>query len=116
MRCRSRCYRYCRGKTLKQYASRAYQARLAAYGMRGSMSRKGNCWDNAPTKSLFNTRKNERVHGESYAPRKEATSDLFHYIAMFYNRSRRHSTLGYLSPTTFLQNWNERQDQQEMAA
>ncbi|MCK2097769.1 IS3 family transposase [Thauera aromatica] len=99
-----------------QYASHAYQARLATYGMRGSMSRKGNCWDNAPTESFFNSLKNERVHGVSYATRNEAASDLFQYIAVFYNRSRRHSTLGYLSPTTFLQNWIERQNQQEMAA
>jgi transposase InsO family protein len=99
-----------------QYASYAYQARLATYGMRGSMSRKGNCWDNAPTESFFNSLKNERVHGVRYATRDEAESDLFQYIAVFYNRSRRHSTLGYLSPTTFLQNWIERQGQQEMAA
>jgi len=99
-----------------QYASYAYQARLATYGMRGSMSRKGNCWDNAPTESFFNSLKNERVHGVRYATRDEAASDLFQYIAVFYNRSRRHSTLGYLSPTTFLQNWIERQGQQEMAA
>ena len=99
-----------------QYASHAYQARLAKYGMRGSMSRKGNCWNNAPTESFFNSLKNERVHGVRYATRNEATSDLFQYIAVFYNRGRRHSTLGYLSPTTFLQNWIERQDQQEMAA
>lgn len=46
-----------------QYASHAYRARLATYGMRGSMSRKGNCWDNAPTESFFNSLKNERVHG-----------------------------------------------------
>ena len=99
-----------------QYASHAYQACLAKYGMRGSMSRKGNCWDNAPTESFFNSLKNERVHGVSYATRNEAMSDLFQYIAVFYNRSRRHSTLGYLSPTTFMQNWIERQNQQEMAA
>jgi len=99
-----------------QYASHAYQARLATYGMRGSMSRKGNCWDNAPTESFFNSLKNERVHGVRYATRDEAASDLFQYIAVFYNRSRRHSSLGYLSPTTFLRNWIERQDQQEKAA
>lgn len=99
-----------------QYASHAYRARLATYGMRGSMSRKGNCWDNAPTESFFNSLKNERVHGVRYATRAEAASDLFQYIAVFYNRSRRHSTLGYLSPTTFLRNWIERQDQQEKAA
>mgnify|MGYP000857513248 CR=1 FL=1 len=71
---------------------------------------------NAPTESFFNSLENERVHGTSYATRNEATSDLFQYIAVFYNRSRRHSALGYLSPATFLQNWIERQDHQEMAA
>ena len=80
-----------------------------------SMSRKRN-WDNAPSKCFFNSLKNERVHGASYATRNEAASDLFQYIAVFYNRGRRHSTLGYLSPTTFLQNWIARQYQQEMAA
>lgn len=104
-----------------QYASHAYQTRLATYGMRGSMSRKGNGWESehasdAPTESFFNSLENERVHGVSYATRAEAASDLFQYIAVFYNRSRRHSTLGYLSPTLFLQNWIERQDQQQMAA
>lgn len=73
------------------------------------------CWENAPTESFFNSLKNERAHGVSYATRNEAMSDLFQYIAVFYNRSRRHSTLGYLSPTTFLQNWIERQNQQKMA-
>ena len=99
-----------------QYASHAYQRRLDAYGMKGSMSRKGNCWDNAPTESFFNSLKNERVHGTSYATRDEARSDLFQYIAAFYNRSRRHSALGYLSPVRFLEDWIEQQDQQEMAA
>lgn len=99
-----------------QYASHAFQDKLKVYGMSCSMSRKGNCWDNAPTESGFNSLKNERVHGVRYATRDEAESDLFQYIAVFYNRSRRHSTLGYLSPTMFLQNWIERQGQQEMAA
>lgn len=84
--------------------------------MRGSMLRKGNCWGNAPTESFFNSLKNERVHDANYATRNEAQSDLFQYIAVFYNRSRRHSTLGYLSPTAFLQDWVERQGQKEMAA
>ncbi len=60
--------------------------------------------------------KNERVHGASYATRDEARSDLFQYIAVFYNRNRRHSALGYLAPIRFLQNWIEQQDLQEMAA
>lgn len=76
------------------YASHAYQARLATHGMRGSISRKGKCWDNAPTERFFNRLKNERVHGASDATRNEAARELFHYIAVFYNRSRRHSTLG----------------------
>jgi putative transposase len=56
------------------------------------------------------------MHGVRYATRSEAASDLFQYIAVFYNRSRRHSSLGYRSPTTFLQGWIERQDPHEMAA
>lgn len=99
-----------------QYCSQDFQDTLKTWDIRSSMSRKGNCWDNAPTESFFNSLKNERVHGVRYATRDEAASDLFQYIAVFYNRSRRHSTLGYLSPTTFLRNWIERQDQQEMAA
>ena len=67
-----------------------------------SMSRKGNCWDNAPTESFFNSFKNERVHGTRYETRAEAIADAFDYIEPFYNRRRRHSTLGYASPQEFL--------------
>jgi putative transposase len=77
-----------------QYASHAMGARLADYGMTASMSRKGNCWDNAPTESFFNSLKNERVHGTTYPTRAAAEADLFEYVEVFYNRSRRHSTLG----------------------
>jgi len=73
--------------------------------MTASMSRKGNCWDNAPTESFFNSLKNERVHGTIYPTRADAQADLFEYIEVFYNRSRRHSTPGYSSPVQFLQNW-----------
>ena len=76
-----------------QYASGAMSAKLASYGMTASMSRKGNCWDNAPTESFFNSLKNEQVHGIIYATRAEAQADLFEYIEVFYNRRRRHSTL-----------------------
>lgn len=69
-----------------QYASQAMTARLAEYGMTASMSRKGNCWDNAPTESFFNSLKNERVHGTAYATRAQAQADLFEYIVVFYNR------------------------------
>ena len=88
-----------------QYASHAFQERLREYGMRCSMSRKGNCWDNAATESFFNSLKNERVHGSRYQTRAEARADVFQYIEMFYNRVRRHSTLGQISPERFLQNW-----------
>ena len=79
--------------------------------------RKGNCWDNAPTESFFNSLKNERVHGTIYATRADAERDLFDYIAVFYNRRRRHSTLGYCSPVQFLENWiSKQQNQQTQAA
>ena len=99
-----------------QYASEAMQDQLKAYGMRCSMSRKGNCWDNAPTESFFNSLKNERVYTTRYATRDEAIADLFDYIEVFYNRSRRHSTLGYRSPVKFLQDWTASQHGQNMAA
>jgi putative transposase len=99
-----------------QYASHAFQAGLEAYGMVCSMSRKGNCWDNAPTESFFNSLKNERVHGTRYRTRAEAQADLFDYIEPFYNRRRRHSTLGYASPQQFLNNWLSSQHEKELAA
>jgi len=99
-----------------QYASHAFQSKLGEYDMVCSMSRKGNCWDNAPTESFFNSLKNERGHGTRYATREEAIADLFDYIEAFYNRSRRHSTLGYDSPAQFLQDWITKQHEQKMAA
>jgi putative transposase len=99
-----------------QYASHEFQAKLAAYGMVCSMSRKGNCWDNAPTESFFNSLKNERVHEMRYNTRSEAIADLFDYIEVFYNRSRRHSTLCYRSPVQFLQDWITNQHGRKMAA
>ena len=80
-------------------------AKLTAYGMTASMSLKGNCWDHAPTESFFNSLKNERVHGSTDATRADAQADLFDYIEVFNNRSRRHSTLGFSSPVRFLENW-----------
>jgi putative transposase len=99
-----------------QYASHDYQRKLADYGMRCSMSRKGNCWDNAPTESFFNSLKNERVHATRYRTHQDATSDLFEYIEVFYNRSRRHSSLGFVSPVQFLQDWIKAQQTKEAAA
>jgi transposase InsO family protein len=84
-----------------QYASDAYQALLAEHGIEPSMSRVGDCWDNAVVESFFSTLKRELVHHERYADHEEARRSLFEYIEVFYNRQRRHSTLGYRSPAEF---------------
>lgn len=65
------------------------------------MSRKGNCWDNACVESFFGTLKKELVHDRRYLTRAEAKQEIFEYIEVFYNRQRRHSTLGYRSPAKF---------------
>lgn len=84
-----------------QYASFEYQRLLKDFQIQGSMSRKGNCWDNAVAESFFHTLKVELVHHERYSSREEAQISIFDYIETFYNRKRRHSTLGYLSPVEF---------------
>jgi transposase InsO family protein len=99
-----------------QYASAAFQKKLADYGMDCSMSRKGNCWDNAPTESWFNSFKNERVHGVRFETRAEMTAASFEYIEVFYNRERLHSTLGYQSPVQFLKNWIHAQQREKLVA
>jgi transposase InsO family protein len=71
--------------------------------MRISMSRKGDCWDNAPMESFFATMKKELVHHRKYRTREEARRDIFEYIEVFYNRERLHSSLGYLSPADYEQ-------------
>ena len=81
-----------------------------------AMSRKGNCWDNAPTESWFNSFNNERAHGTPYATRAEATADAFDYIEVFYNRKRRHSTLGYKAPIQYLDDWISAQYRNELVA
>ena len=81
-----------------QYASQAFQALLTAAGIQGSMSRKGNCWDNAVAESFFHTLKVELVHPRHYHTRQEARAEIFEYIEVFYNRQRRHSALGYRTP------------------
>ncbi len=85
-----------------QYASQVFHAKLAQYGIVCSMSRKGNCWDNAPTESWFNTFKNERVFGERFTTRHAMKATAFAYIEVFYVRLRLHSTLGYASVVQFL--------------
>lgn len=83
-----------------QYASQAYQGYLKGYGLVQSMSRKGNCWDNACSESFFGTLKLECCD-TVFTSRQEASSRIFEYIEVFYNRFRLHSTLGYLSPEQF---------------
>ena len=99
-----------------QYASDAFQVKLKAYGMICSMSRKGNCWDNSPTESWFNSFKNERVHGVCYATHEEMKAEVFEYIEVFYNRKRQHSTLGYQSPIQYIQRWMSEKNQEKKAA
>ncbi len=84
-----------------QYASDDYQALLSAHGALISMSRKGNVYDNSPMESFFATLKAELVHRRRYSTRAEAKADIFEYIEAFYNRRRRHSALGYVSPIEF---------------
>jgi putative transposase len=86
-----------------QYASEHYQNLLRRHDVTCSMSRKANCWDNAPMESFFATLKKELVHRQRYQTRNEARRSLFEYIEIFYNRVRRHSALGYLSPAQFEQ-------------
>ena len=83
------------------YASDDYRNLLKDYGMQMSMSRKGDCWDNAPMESFFGTLKKELVHHRRYRTREEARRDIFDYIEIFYNRERLHSSLGYLSPVSY---------------
>jgi len=84
-----------------QYASGDYQDALDDLGVVCSMSRKGNCWDNAVAESFFATLKTELVYTRRFATRAEAREAIFDFIEVFYNRRRRHSTLGYLSPVDF---------------
>lgn len=84
-----------------QYASKAYRRLLAKHGFIGSMSRKGNCWDNSVAESFFASLKKERVHWHSYQTRYEAQQDVLDYMTMFYNSRRLHSYLGYVSPSEY---------------
>lgn len=86
-----------------QYASKRFRKLLKKYGAISSMSRKGNCWDNAVAESFFHTLKCEWVYWSQYKSRAEAKSSIFEYIEIFYNRERGHSTLNYRSPAAFEQ-------------
>jgi putative transposase len=84
-----------------QYASNESRELLKTNEIKSSMSRKGDCWDNAVAESFFHTLKVELIHGETYNTRQEAKTAIFDYIEIFYNRQRRHSYLGYLSPDEY---------------
>lgn len=84
-----------------QYTARLYQQRLRDLGLTPSMSRKGNCYDNAVAESFFSTLKNELIHHQTYQTPGEAGREIFAFIEGFYNRQRLHQSLGYLSPLEF---------------
>ena len=84
-----------------QYACEAYQRALRAHGLTGSMSRRGDCWDNAVVESFFHSLKVERLHERRLTSVEDVTAEVEDYIERFYNRERRHSTLGYLSPVIY---------------
>jgi transposase InsO family protein len=84
-----------------QYACEEHRALLAGHGITASMSRKGNCWDNAVAESFFATLERELIDDSDWATRRQATNDIFDFIEIWYNRQRRHSSLGYLSPARY---------------
>ena len=84
-----------------QYAAPAYQAALQQYRMVGSMSRRGDCWDNAVVESFFASLKVERLHERRFVTPEQVEAEVSDYIERFYNRQRRHSTLGHISPVVF---------------
>ena len=81
-----------------QYASADYRTALRSASMQASMSRRADCWDNAPMESFFHTLKTEQIYHQQYTTREQAKSDIFAYIEGFYNRTRRHSSIGYNTP------------------
>jgi len=86
-----------------QYCSYEYKNILDQFGLKASMSRKGNCFDNAPMESFWGTLKQELIHHRRYRSRQEAIHDITEYIEVFYNRQRRQARLGFLSPVTYEQ-------------
>lgn len=93
----------CHSDRGSQYASDDYQRRLKKAGIVCSMSRRGNCWDNAPTESFFASLKKEMVYRNRFETREQARGAIFQWIEVWYNRKRRHSMLGYISPDAFEQ-------------
>lgn len=90
-----------------QYCAHSYQALVAQFGMRASMSRRGNCYDNAPMESFWGTLKNELIHHRRYATRAEAKASIQEYIEISYNRQRRHSRIGFVPPALFAESFSE---------
>ena len=97
-----------------QYASGEFTAVLAEYGITSSMSRKGNCWDNACSETLFGSLKVERLHGQRFNTRRQAMDKVIGWL-LWYNRERLHSTLDYVSPMRFEENWQANQPRQASA-
>ena len=91
-----------------QYCAHDYQKLLGQFGMTTSMSRKGDCWDNAPMESFWGTLKNELVHHRRYRTRAQAIREITEYIEIFYNRQRKQARLGYLSPAAFMRQYYEK--------
>ena len=94
-----------------QYAAGEYQAQLKDAGIVCSMSRKGNCWDNAVVESFFGTLKTELVYRKVFATRRQAKEEIADYIELFYNPRRRHSSLGYISPMQYERMLSKRREQ-----
>ena len=94
-----------------QYASEDFCGLLAQYGITASMSRRGNCWDNACSETLFGSLKVERLHGQRFITRRQAKDEVIDWI-LWYNHSRLHSTLAYVSPMRFEKDWHAAQAKQ----
>lgn len=90
-----------------QYCAHDYQKLLEQFGIKASMSRRGNCYDNAPMESFWGSLKNELVYHCRYATRSDAEASIQEYIEIFYNRQRRHSRLGYIAPAVFAQRFSK---------
>jgi len=92
-----------------QYCAHSYQKLVKQFGMQASMSRRGNCYGNAPMESFWGSLKNELIHHQRYATRADAQATIQEYIESFYNRQRRHSRLGYIPPAAFAEEFSRQQ-------
>jgi transposase InsO family protein len=93
-----------------QYTSSDFQQLLSRHSIIASMSGRGNCYDNSAMESFFHTLKTEHIYFEHYQTREQARQSIFEYVEVFYNRKRRHSTLGYVSPAVFEKQWQQQSD------